>query len=277
MTDPTDRRHDATVHVDAEPNPRHTRAPSGEEYHVKITASTAGLARDGGVIAPSAWDWPNGLGRFQRNPVILWAHQHHEVAVARAVDVQATDRGLVEWWRFHEETELSQTLRTLYENGDMRAASVGFIIHETADPTSPEGQAIAEAAGVDPSEVAWIATKAELLETSAVNVGSDPEALTDAARSALADVSLPGEDPEPVVRIDVRDGETPEEAVQRFVAELIRAKIGAPTTSTGRSKGRSASRKRGGINFRPNAGRPSRRRPVDVGWQYLGNRRGPGR
>lgn len=166
-------------------------APNGEAYHILIKASTDGIARDAGVIPMEAWR-DGGLANFNDNPVILAFHNHRELPIGISVFTELTSRQMNQYWRFHGETELSRTMRKLYEGGYMRAASVGFIVREFKfidEMNDNELATLVEKYG--PSavrDIYWVATRAELLETSAVPVPSDPGALKfeEAARSAQA-------------------------------------------------------------------------------------------
>lgn len=225
-------------------------APNGEEFHVQIIASSEAVARDGGVIPMEAW-LGGGLDAFRRNPVVLFAHKHRRLPVAKAVQTEVREGvgTLVEWWRFHEETDLSRQLKELYSRGFMKAASVGFRVLDSVTPTSKTGQEILGEIGIDPETVDWVATEAELLETSAVAVPADPEALaveqalqdarlrqveTDAVRENLDQLRqacrngdaeacrrLNQAADEETVEIEVRDSEEARDAVRRLVDSAI--------------------------------------------------------
>jgi hypothetical protein len=153
------------------------RAPNGREYHLKMRASTANVARDAGVIPMSAWR-SGGLERFLANPVILGFHNSRALPIAMSVhtEISKKESSLIEYWLFHEEDEASRTMKRLYERGFMRAASVGFIVHEFEVLDEKAEKALQKELGTrDP--IYWMATRAELLETSAVPVPADPYAL----------------------------------------------------------------------------------------------------
>lgn len=225
-------------------------APNGEEFHVQIVASSEAVARDGGVIPMEAWK-DGGLAAFRQNPVVLFAHKHRRLPVAKAVQTEVREGvgTLVEWWRFHGETDLSRQLKELYSRGFMKAASVGFRVLDSVTPTSQKGKKILDEVGVDAGNVDWVATNAELLETSAVAVPADPEAL--AVEQALKDASLRRVETDAVrqkldemrkacrngdteacrrldraaaedsVEIEVRDSEAARDAVRRLVDGVI--------------------------------------------------------
>ena len=165
-------------------------APNGEKYDVKIAASTETIARDSGIIPLSAWE-RGGLANFVRNPVILAFHSHRD-PIGISVFTELDGNALVEYWRFHEETQLSREMKALYEGGWLRAASVGFIVTEFAFidelPKDEYDKLVAKYGASTLRDAFWIAQRAELLETSAVPVPSDPNALQFSAgmRNAVA-------------------------------------------------------------------------------------------
>lgn len=165
-------------------------APNGEEFHTHIKASTDGIARDAGIIPMSAWS-RGGLTNFNNNPVIL-AYHDHKLPIGISVHTALTDQYMDQYWRFHEHTETSKVMRKLYDEGYLRAASVGFLVHEWQfidELEDEELETLVEKYGAAAvRDTYWIATEAELLETSAVPVPSDPNALqfSHAMRSAEA-------------------------------------------------------------------------------------------
>jgi hypothetical protein len=168
----------AGVTVEVERATKGRKAPNGEDYHVKIRASTEAVARDAGIIPLEAWA-DGGLTNFLRNPVILAYHDYKQpigISVCTEIDAEGA-RALVEYWRFHEESDVSRMMKKLYENGYMRAASVGFLVRDFEIIDEKEEARLQEKYGTkDP--IFWRAKEAELLETSAVPVPSDPAALS---------------------------------------------------------------------------------------------------
>jgi len=168
----------AGVTVDVERANKGRKAPNGEDYHVMIRASTEAVARDAGIIPLEAWAG-GGLANFLRNPIILAYHDNKQpIGISVHTEIDSTgNRALVEYWRFHEESEVSRMMKKLYENGYMRAASVGFIVKDFEIIDEKEEARLQEKYGTkDP--IFWRAKEAELLETSAVPVPSDPAALS---------------------------------------------------------------------------------------------------
>ncbi len=177
------RRVRSAVPITVEVNDPRARqqSPNGEDYDVKIVASTKRVARDGGIIPVESW--ARDLSRYLANPVVQWAHSYREPPVATCVHI-ALEPGqgqLVEYWRFLDGLTDDQwdqfcgRLKALYAVRGLRAASVGFIVHEWRDPTDQEKIDALQKGDPEPR---WVAVRAELLETSAVPVPADPFALS---------------------------------------------------------------------------------------------------
>lgn len=128
-------------------------------------ASTAVEDRHGEVVEVEGWDLKN----FKANPVLLWAHDHSEIAIGKAKSIKVNRTGkspeLVFEPIFHDKTEKARAIKSLYEgwvdeDGNqqepvLNSFSVGF------KPIDTDGNRY---------------TKQELLEISAVNVPANPEA-----------------------------------------------------------------------------------------------------
>ncbi len=118
-------------------------------------ASTAVEDRHGEVVQVEGWELKN----FKANPVMLWAHDHSEIAIGVAKGIKVDGIGkkarLVFEPEFHEETEKARAIKRLFEKGILNSFSVGF------RPLEAEGNQY---------------IKQELLEVSAVNVPANPEA-----------------------------------------------------------------------------------------------------
>lgn len=113
--------------------------------------------RQGEVIVQDGWDLTN----FRQNPVIQWAHNPDEPAIATAERVGfRTINGkkkLVYEPKFHRKTPMSNYIADLVDAGIIKASSVGF------KPVEMEENRY---------------TKAELLEISFVNVPANQNALS---------------------------------------------------------------------------------------------------
>jgi hypothetical protein len=119
---------------------------------------------------------------YRENPVVLWNHDHAGMTAAAGLPIGMT-RKLVEtatgevraWFQFLVGDPFVERLKNAWDQGFLRAASIGWRALET-EPT-PQG---------------WRDTRSELLEWSLVPVPADPGAL----RSAYAEVvrTLIGDD-----------------------------------------------------------------------------------
>lgn len=151
---------------------------NGQAFDLNIVASTGAIARDNGIIPIDAWR--EDLHLFQDNPAILWQHSSGLGPIGRAVAVELRGRGtngrMLQWWRFNDATEESQKAHALFALGDMRAASVGWIIRAWHRVSEDELKKLVKKFP-EANEFTWIVDRAELLETSAVSVGADPGAL----------------------------------------------------------------------------------------------------
>jgi|GEM_PF-205494 len=141
---------------------------------ITFTISTAGRDRDGDIIEQAGWL----LGEYQKNPVVLWAHDGRQPPIARAESVAVEGGRLVSVARFakREEYEFADTIYRLYVGGFLNATSVGF---------EPEDLELIE--GDEPGMIGFRFLRQKLLEYSAVPIPSNPEALV-VARGAGIDV-----------------------------------------------------------------------------------------
>jgi hypothetical protein len=136
--------------------------------------STADPDRAGDVVVPAGL---RNADEYLSNPVVLWAHNRTlpPIGTCRRLDVQP-DRIVAET-QFARGVPFAEDLFRLYEQGVLRAWSIGFIpLRATRlpgpgdDPNGPRGLRIEE----------W-----DLLEYSAVPVPENPAALTLAVRKGL--------------------------------------------------------------------------------------------
>lgn len=118
----------------------------------EVIASTEDVDRMGEVVRSDGWMLEN----FNKNPVILFGHDHGSLPIGKATSAEVKDRELIVKGVFASH-ERAQTVRKLYDEGIMKAVSVGFIPHEM------DGNII---------------TSAELLELSFVPIPANSEALT---------------------------------------------------------------------------------------------------
>lgn len=127
------------------------KAQDADTGTFEVVITTENLDRYQEVISLSGWE----LDHYRNNPVVLWGHDHNHL-IGMATSIEIVDGKMVAKGKFAP-TEEGQEKRKLYEQGFLRATSVGFIEKER------EGNLI---------------TKSELLEFSFVSVPANPYALS---------------------------------------------------------------------------------------------------
>lgn len=129
------------------------KAATGEG-EFEVVATTDGVDRDGEIIRVEGWKFEN----YMKNPIILWGHNYYELEciIGAATEIKV-ESGKVIIKGVFANTESGQLARQLYDDGILKAVSVGFI------PLMREGNVI---------------TEAELLELSFVSVPANPDAIT---------------------------------------------------------------------------------------------------
>lgn len=155
---------------------RIARAESGKSRVIRFTASTENVARDGGIVEAAGWEIDNYR---DVHPVMLWAHNPDGLPIGRAIDVKKAKNSLVIDVEFAGEEQahpLAETVYRLFDAGFLKCVSVGFRVLSEREPTDEERERGAK----------WVATRAELLELSAVPVPSDPGAVASGREIASA-------------------------------------------------------------------------------------------
>jgi HK97 family phage prohead protease len=133
---------------------------------VRAVISTPAPDRAGDVLLPRGL---RNTEEFLRNPVVLWAHQRYTVPpVGRCVGLEVEDDRVVATTKFARGVPFAEEVFRLYEQGVLRAWSVGFVPargkrRPGAGPNGRDGLLVEE----------W-----DLLEYSAVPVPENPQALT---------------------------------------------------------------------------------------------------
>lgn len=135
----------------------------GESRVRRFVISTESPDRDNDTISVSGWK----LANFQKNPVVLWAHDYSQLPVARATNVGVVDGKLVADAEFADHAFANTVLRMI-DGKFLNATSVGF----------------------KPMKYLWNETRGgmdfaeqELLEFSIVPVPANAEALIQLAGS----------------------------------------------------------------------------------------------
>lgn len=138
-----------------------------------VLISTDDIDRMGDIVEPRGMD----IANFRKNPVVLWAHDYALPPIGSAESIKRMEHGILAKVRWAS-TEFAQQIKLLYDEGHLRAWSVGFIPRawEPIESKDEDGQ---------PRQTGRRYTKAELLEFSAVPVPANPNALSLALTKGL--------------------------------------------------------------------------------------------
>jgi hypothetical protein len=156
------------------------RIDDGEDgLLLEMTISTADQDRDGDTISVRGWE----LEDYKKNPVVLWAHSHGDPPVGKSTRIWISNEKLRSQTRFtpHDLNPFGHMVGRLYEEGYMRATSVGFLPLEWEEAR--------ERAGDGPWFMPMDFKRQSLLEYSTVPVPSNPHALADAKAKGVVDLS----------------------------------------------------------------------------------------
>lgn len=115
-------------------------------------ASDETIDRQGESIPINKWD----LGHFEKNPVLQFGHDYHQVPIGRAKNLRVEGKKLMFEPEFQTVTQFGKEIKELFRKGFLKAWSVGFL------PRYKGKRLLGN----------------ELLEISAVPVPANPEALT---------------------------------------------------------------------------------------------------
>lgn len=128
---------------------------------IGFTISTGSIDRDGDILDPKGWQ----LDNYKKNPVVLFAHDYHQLPVAKATAITQTAAGLQATAEFPPKGTypFADTVFDMLKAGFLSATSVGFqpIDHE---PAKDRGKG-------------FNFKSQELLEFSIVPIPSNAEAL----------------------------------------------------------------------------------------------------
>ena len=149
-----------------------TKAMKPRTVTAKI--STTSIDRDGEVLLPSGID----LKDFRKNPVVLLNHDQGGLPVGRALSVKRQSDGIIAEVQFAERPAghpssvewIPDTVFNLFQQGILKAFSVGFIPLEMREPSEKDVRKFGE-------DVRNVISKWSLLEFSVVNVPANQDAL----------------------------------------------------------------------------------------------------
>ncbi len=123
----------------------------------EITISTRSLDRDGDVLEPNGANFEHYL----LNPVVCWAHQMDTLPIGVTTSLTADANGIRAKWRWLQGDEFAERVKNAFDQGVVRAASIGFTPIES-EPLPGGG---------------WRFVKYEMLEWSLVSLPANAEAL----------------------------------------------------------------------------------------------------
>jgi HK97 family phage prohead protease len=139
-----------------------------------VLVSTDDVDRMGDIVEPDGVD----LSNYRKNPVVLWAHDHYAPPIGSSMWIRRQEHGLLAKIRWAS-TEFAQQIKLLYDEGHLRAWSIGFLVKEWEPIVAKDKDGQERTTG-------YRYTKSELLEYSAVPVPANPEALSQALDQGLA-------------------------------------------------------------------------------------------
>lgn len=157
------------------------RSIEPKSRRVTVVVSTNRVARDGAIIESSGWD----LATYDKNPVVLWAHNDREMPIARTVKSTMTPTELIQVHEFDTDPA-SEVVWSKVARGFVNATSVRWIPGETATRR------------VNGRDVLVFTKGHQLLEVSYVSVPADADALVlraDGSPFRAADYSAPASAP----------------------------------------------------------------------------------
>lgn len=147
-----------------------------ESRQVTVVVSTGDVARDGAIIEQSGWS----LANYERNPVVLWAHNDRDLPIAKTVRTITGDREMVQIHQFATHRKANEVF-DLVREGFVNATSVRWIPGETEQRKLGTGK--------EARNVLVFTRGHELLETSYVPIPSDPGAMVVRADGLPLDMS----------------------------------------------------------------------------------------
>jgi len=153
-----------------------------DDRTVTAVISTGSIDRDMEVLTPSGVN----LDQYLKNPVVLWAHNHYDTPIAKALWIKKGNKRISAKMKFPDEgqSEKADEIYQLFKGGFLNAFSVGFNPTAWHSPTPDDIRKKPEWA-----EVRRVYDKWELLEFSAVAVPANADALVTAVKSKVLDLS----------------------------------------------------------------------------------------
>lgn len=129
-----------------------------------VVVSSGDVARDGAIIDQSGWN----LRNYERNAVVLWAHDDRSLPIARALETRTTENEMVQVHEFGTHPRADEVFQAI-RGGLVNATSVRWIPGETEVRKVGKGK--------DIRDVLVFTRGHELLEVSYVPIPADPNAV----------------------------------------------------------------------------------------------------
>jgi len=141
-----------------------------EKRQIRVIAASGRADRVGDIIDIKGIETQN----FMKNPVILWAHDHYSLPVAKAIEVGIEKGKLVMLLQFatYEEYAFADTVYRMILGGYLNGVSIGARVKDAEWIKDNEGNIVGRKFNV-----------LELLELSVVPIPADSKALVIAVKS----------------------------------------------------------------------------------------------
>lgn len=178
--------------------------------------STGDIARDGAIIEQDGWD----LSYYEKNPVVLWAHNDRNLPIAKTIKSVRSDNELVQIHEFFTH-DFAEDVFQLVKNGGINATSVRWLPGET--------EVRAVGTGKNKRDVLVFTRGHQLLETSYVPIPADPGALVLRADGSRLDPQEYQQQPEP----EAEEAPVEEVTQRRPLAERFLAGFGTTRPNGG--------------------------------------------
>lgn len=159
-----------------------TEFAEGERADISII-STNDLDRDGEILIPEGID----RTQYERNPVVLWAHDYNHVPVGRCLWIKQVERSLKAKTLYadrpvkHEGEWFPDVCFSLVQQQVLKGKSVGYLELAKRRPSEQEKKDFPEL-----EQATWIVERALLLEYSVVPVPCNQAAIVEAVAKGLA-------------------------------------------------------------------------------------------
>jgi len=137
---------------------------------IRVTAASGKADRTGDIVVIDGIE----LANYKKNPIILWAHDHYGLPIAKAVDMGVENGKLVMLLEFatKEIYEFADTVYKLVKGGFLKGVSIGARVLDAEWILDDDEEIIGRKFN-----------KLELLELSVVPIPADSKALITAVKS----------------------------------------------------------------------------------------------